>query len=210
MRRYFELRRTHLPTFEEIKEYFEDVWKSAGYEDKYQEETYRKTGLEQLREFIARQNAQPLEAREIQFEKGFRWDLDDIAVEGRIDQINPLGDHPFVPRPTDQGLREVELVDYKTGKPRPPSEADKSLQLSVYALAARREMGLEPVRLSLYYLTNNQVVSTVRSAKQLDAAVEKIREVADQIRAQRFEPSPGFACKWCDYVPICPAHEENF
>ena len=210
VRRYFELRRTHLPTFEEIKEYFEDVWKSAGYEDKYQEETYRKTGLEQLREFIARQNAQPLEAREIQFEKGFRWDLDDIAVEGRIDQINPLGDHPFVPRPTDQGLREVELVDYKTGKPRPPSEADKSLQLSVYALAARREMGLEPVRLSLYYLTNNQVVSTVRSAKQLDAAVEKIREVADQIRAQRFEPSPGFACKWCDYVPICPAHEENF
>jgi len=42
------------------------------------------------------------------------------------------------------------------------------------------------------------------------ASMGTSREVADQIRAQRFEPSPGFACKWCDYVPICPAHEENF
>ncbi len=79
----------------------------------------------------------------------------------------------------------------------------------MYALAARREMKLEPVRLSLYYLTNNQAVSTVRSVKQLEEAVEKIREVAAEIRAHHFDPKPGFACKWCDYVPICPAHEEG-
>lgn len=197
VRHYFELRRKSLPSFEEMKKYFESVWKSAGYEDSYQEETYRRTGLDQLREFVALQNARPLEAGEIELEKGFRLALGDILLEGRIDQINPLGDH------------QVELVDYKTGRPRPASEADKSLQLSVYALAARRELRLEPARLSLYYLTNNQSVSTVRTAKQLEEAAEKIREVAGQIRAQRFEPTPGFACKWCDYVPICPAHEEE-
>jgi ATP-dependent DNA helicase UvrD/PcrA len=197
VRRYFELRRTRLPTFAEMKEYFESVWKRAGYEDPYQEETYRRAGFEQLREFVALQNTRPLEPGEIELEKGFRLELGDILLEGRIDQINPLGDH------------QVELVDYKTGKPRPASEAEKSLQLSVYALAARRELKLEPVRLSLYYLTNNQTVSTVRSPKQLDETVEKIREVAHEIRAQRFEPSPGFACRWCDYVPICPAHEES-
>ena len=69
-------------------------------------------------------------------------------------------------------------------------------------------MKLEPVRLSLYYLTNNQAVSTVRSVKQLEETVEKIREVAAEIRAHHFDPKPGFVCKWCDYVPICPAHEE--
>jgi ATP-dependent DNA helicase UvrD/PcrA len=197
VRRYFELRRAHIPTFEEMKEYFESVWKSAGYEDSYQEETYRRAGLAQLHEFVALQNARPLEAGGIELEKGFRLELGDILLEGRIDQINPVGDH------------QVELVDYKTGRPRPASEAGKSLQLSVYALAARRELKLEPVRLSLYYLSNNQTVSTVRSPKQLDETVEKIREVAGQIRARRFQPSPGFACKWCDYVPICPAHEES-
>ena len=133
----------------------------------------------------------------IQGQGGTGITLGDSLLEGRIDQISPLGDH------------QAELVDYKTGKPRPPSEAEKSLQLSVYALAARREMKLEPVRLSLYYLTNNQAVSTVRSPKQLEETVEKIRAVAAEIRAQHFDPKPGFVCKWCDYVPICPAHEES-
>src|SRR5207245_10565899 len=172
------------------------AWKGAGFEDAYQEETYRRAGLEQLREFVARQNSQPLGGDANQLEKVFRLELGDILLEGRIDQISPLGDH------------QAELVDYKTGKPRPPSEAEKSLQLSVYALAARREMKLEPVRLSLYYLTNHQAVSTVRSPKQLEETVEKILGVAAEIRAQHFDPKPGFVCKWCDYVPICPAHEE--
>jgi len=197
VRHYFDLRRTHLPEFEELEEFFRGAWKGAGFEDAYQEETYRKAGLEQLREFLTRQNSEKLEAGGIQLEKVFRLELGDILLEGRIDQINPLGDH------------QAELVDYKTGKPRPASEAAKSFQLSVYALAARRELKLEPVRLSLYYLTNNQAVSTVRSVKQLEETVEKIREVAAEIRAHHFDPKPSFVCKWCDYVPICPAHEEG-
>jgi putative RecB family exonuclease len=107
------------------------------------------------------------------------------------------------------GAPPVELIDYKTGRPRSQKEADKSLQLSVYALAARRQLKLEPARLTLYYLTNNQTVSTVRTTKDLDVALEKIREVAGQIRSLIFDPTPGFICKWCDFVPICPAHEDK-
>ena len=58
-----------------------------------------------------------------------------MVLEGRIDQINPLPDH------------SVELVDYKTGRPPSQKDADKSLQLSVYALAARDQMHLNPTRL---------------------------------------------------------------
>ena len=104
----------------------------------------------------------------------------------------------------------VELIDYKTGRPRSQKDADKSLQLSVYALAAKRELQMEPVRLTFYNLTNNQPVSTVRSAKDLDKALGEIREVAGKIRSLMFDPKPGFACKYCDFVPICPAHEEDF
>ena len=66
-------------------------------------------------------------------ETSFSLDLGEVSLEGRIDQINPL----------DQGgERTVELVDYKTGKPRSQKDADQSLQLSVYALAAQEQMKL--------------------------------------------------------------------
>ncbi len=99
-----------------------------------------------------------------------------MVLEGRIDQINPLPDHA------------VELVDYKTGRPPSQKDADKSLQLSVYALAARDQMQLNPTRLTFYSLTNNEPVCSVRTPKDLDVVIREIREVAAQIRQQLFPP----------------------
>lgn len=104
---------------------------------------------------------------------------------------------------------EVELIDYKTGRPKTQKDADKSLQLSVYALAAKQALGLRPVRLTFYNLSNNETVSSIRTVKDLEDVVGEIRLVAEAIREQRFEPTPGFACRFCDYVPICPAQEEE-
>ncbi len=196
VRRYFELRRQGPVKFDQLQAHFEQIWKGAGFEDDYQERAYKKAGLEQLRVFVSRNEIftiLPLAA-----EAHFALDLGDIVLEGRIDQINPLPD------------QSVELVDYKTGRPPSQKDADKSLQLSVYALAARDQMHLNPTRLTFYSLTNNEVVRTVRTPKSLDAVIGEIRAVADQIRKQLFPPKPGFACKYCDYELICPAHEETF
>ena len=194
-RRYFELRRQGPVQFEQLQVHFEQIWKGAGFEDDYQEQAYKKAGLEQLRVFVSRHETVtmlPLAA-----EAHFSLDLGDVVLEGRIDQINPLPDH------------SVELVDYKTGRPPSQKDADKSLQLSVYALAARDQMHLNPTRLTFYSLTNNEAVRTVRTPKDLDLVVGEIHEVATQIRKQLFPPQPGFACKYCDYELICPAHEES-
>jgi DNA helicase-2/ATP-dependent DNA helicase PcrA len=195
-RRYFELRRKGRVKFEQLQEHFEQIWKSAGFEDDYQEQAYKKAGLEQLHAFVSRHETVtvlPLAA-----EAHFSLDLGDVVLEGRIDQINPLTDH------------SVELVDYKTGRPPSQKETDKSLQLSIYALAARDQMQLNPARLTFYSLTNNEPVRTVRTSKELDLVLTQIRETAAQIRQQLFAPKPGFACKYCDYELICPAHEQNF
>jgi ATP-dependent DNA helicase UvrD/PcrA len=209
VRHYFELRQKGEPRFDEIEKFYIAIWKKVGFEDDYQEETYKKAGLEQLRQFVERHKDSKVPAKKIRFEEHFAFDFGDIVMEGRIDQIDPL-ELPKSPGPVKRdGGPPVELIDYKTGRPRSQKEADKSLQLSVYALAARRQLNLNPERLTLYYLTNNQTVSTVRTAKDLDAALEKIREVAAQIRSLLFDPTPGFICKWCDFVPICPAHEDK-
>jgi DNA helicase-2/ATP-dependent DNA helicase PcrA len=196
VRRYFELRRQGAARFEDLEAFYLRAWKDAGFEDEYQEQSYKRAGLEQLREFARRHESAA--ALPLDMEAHFALDLGDLVLEGRVDQINPFGD----------GDHSVELVDYKTGRPRSQKDADHSLQLSVYALAARDGMKMKPLRLAFYNLTDNQPVWTVRTHQDLDKALREIREVAEQIRQMIFHPTPGFACKWCDYQSICPAHEE--
>ncbi len=201
VRHYFKLRKDGEVAFEELSEFYLGSWKNSGFEDPYQEETYRKSGLTQLREFTDRHNALPIAAESVRMEVHFELPMEGVVLEGRIDQVNPV-------EPRQPHL--VQLVDYKTGRPRTQKDADKSLQLSVYALAARNQMGLEPQRLVFYNLTNNQPVASVRTQKEMDAVQQKILAVAEEVRRMIFPPTPGFVCRYCEFVPICPAHEEDF
>ena len=196
VKRFIEqLRKGVKLSFEEVARIFETEWSSAGFEDEYQEAEYKKDGLEQLRAFHAGMIASPPQVREQ--EKGFELPLENnVIIAGRIDQINSLG------------RNDVEIVDYKTGKPRKDADARKDMQLSLYALAAQEILELHPVRLVFHYLQNNQVQVTTRDAKQLDEAQKIVQEAAADIRAGEFPPKPGFICRGCAYKPICPAHEE--
>ena len=198
VRYYFELRRTSMPSFDAVQEFFEGAWKDVGFEDAYQERAYRKAGLEQLCAFVERHNALPVPATEIRMEEDFACDLGDVTLEGRIDLVRPLDD------------RGVELVDYKTGRPRSQKDADESLQLSVYALAARESLKLDPARLTFYNLTSNEPVSTARTPRDLENMKQEILAVAGQIRQKLFPAQPGFVCRYCNYRMICPAHEKMF
>ncbi|HVS89855.1 MAG TPA: ATP-dependent DNA helicase [Candidatus Acidoferrum sp.] len=181
--------------FEEVERIFETEWSSAGFEDEYQEGEYKKDGIEQLRAFHAAMIQEPPSVREQ--EKGFELPLENnVIVAGRIDQINSLG------------RTDVEIVDYKTGKPKKDADARKDLQLSIYALAAKEIFELNPVRLVFHYLQNNQIQVTTRDAKQLNEAQKIVLETAADIRAGEFRAKPGFVCRSCAYKPICPAHEE--
>ena len=202
VRRYFELRAKGEASFEAVKEFYEASWRKSGFEDEYQEQAYKQAGLEQLRAFVEKQGSS--ETLPLGMESYFSLDLGEVLLEGRIDQINPLVSRA----PADEDA--VELIDYKTGRPRSQKDADSSLQLSVYALAAQEEMKLKPRRLTFYCLSNNQPVHTVRTEQDLKAVKAEILTVAERIRQSHFPAAPGFVCKFCDYRPICPAHEENF
>ena len=181
--------------FEDVAGIYQREWSAAGFEDAYQEEEYRRAGLDQLEAFYKSCVAAPADV--LHQEKSFELVLDhNIVVTGRMDQINRLGP------------REVEIVDYKTGNPREERDAKRSLQLSLYALAVRDQLELKPVRLTFYNLATNEPVSAARDDKQLKEAVSKVQEVAGQIRAGQFPAAPGFYCRTCEYQPLCPAHEQ--
>ncbi len=197
IKRFIEqLRKSVKLSFEEVARIFETEWSSAGFEDDYQEAEYKKDGIEQLRMFHAAMIEAP--PKVLEQEKGFELPLENgVIIAGRIDQINSLG------------RKDVEIVDYKTGKPKKEAEARKDLQLSIYALAAKEILELNPVRLAFHYLQNNQILATTRDEKQLDEAQGIVLEAAGQIRAGQFPAKPGFVCRSCAYKPICPAHEES-
>jgi RecB family exonuclease len=191
-----QLRKNAVLPFDEVTRIFETEWTSAGFEDDYQEGEYKKDGIEQLRAFHASMmESQP---KIIEQEKAFELPLENnVIIAGRIDQINSLGG------------KDVEVIDFKTGKPKNESQARKDLQLSIYALATREILELNPVRLAFHYLQTNEMLVTTRDAKQLDDAQKIVQEAAADIRAGEFAPKPGFGCRNCAYKPICPAHEES-
>jgi DNA helicase-2/ATP-dependent DNA helicase PcrA len=191
-----ELKNGRVLPFEEVARKFELEWTSAGFEDAYQEQEYKKEGLAQLRAFHEKTIASPPAV--IAQEKAFELPLENnVVLTGRIDQVNQLGDG------------EEEIVDYKTGKPRDAEKARKDVQLSAYALAAREVFDWNPARLTFYFLQTNEGVSTSRDEKQLKKLRTEIQEAAADIRAGEFPAKPGFACRYCDFVSICPAREQG-
>ena len=190
-----ESRKRALLSPAELLTIYEREWKSAGFPDQYQEEEYRKAGREQLEAFHRSFTAHPPDV--LYQEKPFELRLEaDLVVSGRIDQVNRL----------DQ--RKVEIVDYKTGKVRSQDKAADDIQLSIYALASSEAFDLEPERLVFHYLMSDEMITSRRDGRALDQAKERIAEIAGQIRAGDFQPKPGRNCGYCDFKPLCPAHEQ--
>ena len=116
---------------------------------------------------------------------------------GRIDRIDRAADSSIV------------ITDYKTGKPQSQEDADESLQLSVYALAAREKWGYRVDQLVFHNLQENASVISRRTDLQLEEARLKVETVAQNIAAGKFEATPGFCCSFCPYRNLCPATEKR-
>ena len=180
---------------QEVKHAFRAEFAKAAIEDAYQRTLYERQGLEQLEQFLAaRASETPPEV--LDTERTFSVEIGGAKIRGRIDRL-------------DQADGGVAIVDYKTGKPKDQDEADESLQLSIYAIAAQRQWQLEPRRLVFYNLENNQAVTTERSPKDLEKAEQQVRMAVQNIEQGNFEPNPGWHCRWCAYRSLCPATEER-
>ncbi len=180
---------------EELLEQFRFALASAGIADRYQYELYLRQGKEQLQQFLeaARNSPRP---EVMETERKFELLVGSSKLAGRVDRIDRTGPD------------SVAIVDYKTGKPQSQEDADKSLQLSLYALAARDAWGKHADRLIFYNLENNTPVFTTRNDGELEAAKIRVQKVADQIAEGNFAAKPGYHCAFCPYRNLCPATEK--
>jgi CRISPR/Cas system-associated exonuclease Cas4 (RecB family) len=100
-------------------------------------------------------------------------------------------------------------VDYKTGKARPQEDADESLQLSIYAIAAREKWGYHVGDVVFHNLEGNVEVVSRRTDFQLEQARERVFNAAQHIAAGNFNPKLGFHCTFCAFRGLCPAREKQ-
>jgi RecB family exonuclease len=197
LRTYYDAVRLQRPmSLDQLIELFRSDLAQADLQDRYQHELYEKQGVEQLREFLAVAERAPT-PDVLHTEHEFNLQIGSATVVGRIDRIDRLSHD------------RVVIVDYKTGRPRTQEDADESLQLSIYACAARESFGYESERLAFYNLEDNSLVATTRSSEQLEDAKAKVHDVAEKIAAGHFEPKPGFQCNFCAYRNLCPATEKR-
>lgn len=186
------------PSLPALIEMLDRSWISEGYADADEEARYRDQAEDVLRRFHA-ENA-PVYRLPAAIEQRFEIDVDGVTVSGQIDRLDRHDDGSW------------EVIDYKTNRKLPPrSRVDANLQLSIYHLAAREVWGVEPARLTLYFLLPGQPMSTSRTQRQLDETRRRILTVAERIDQELFEPRPNPLCGWCSFRGICPAfrHERE-
>jgi DNA helicase-2/ATP-dependent DNA helicase PcrA len=180
---------------DEILEMFRADLASTGIPDRYQYELYLRQGIEQLRQFLELAKIHPV-PDVLETERRFELRVGGARLAGRVDRIDRA--------PADT----VTIVDYKTGKPKSQEDADDSLQLSLYALAAKEVWGERAETLVFYNLENNTAVCTTRTESEIEEAKARILDAAERIANCEFDAEPGYHCNLCPYRNLCPATEK--
>jgi putative RecB family exonuclease len=185
------------PSVEELMEMLEGVWVSEGFRDEGEERTYRDHGRQVLAQYH-RENAEDYRIP-VALEFRFSIEVEGVQVNGTIDRMDRIPGGGY------------EIIDYKTNRRLPPAaRIEKDLQLSMYHLAAKEVWGIEPERLTLYYLLPGQRMTTTRTAQDVDELRRRIATIAERVAAGKFEPRENPLCDWCDYKAMCPIFRHQY
>ncbi|RJS14238.1 PD-(D/E)XK nuclease family protein [Corallococcus sp. H22C18031201] len=171
---------------------YREAWTSEGLSglDLFQQ------GLCILQDFVRLQGR--VDARDIlAVEKEFRLPVGPFTVLGFIDRVDWVDDET------------VHVIDYKSNYQLfSRDELDASLQLSLYALAARRLWPwAKKVRLSMWMLRHGVLQETTRTEEQLEAALAYVETLGQQMESSEAFPArlnPN--CVHCDHRRHCPAY----
>ena len=178
----------------ELSGLLEAGWRRGGFGDSEEERQLRAKAATALQLYHERFRDEPAEP--LWFERAFSFRLGPHHLRGRVDRVDRMPDGGY------------ELIDYKTGRPKTPSQLRDDVQLSLYAVGAREAWRLEAASQSYYYVLDNEKVSVPRAEADADWLRDTVLEVGDGILAQGFEPTPSYAaCSVCDYRIVCPAAE---
>jgi len=182
------------PSLDRLMSLFGAAWRRAGFGESDDELQFRERALDALRRYHARASASAASPRWV--ERKFDFRVGRHHLRGRVDRVDELPGGGY------------ELIDYKTGDPKPERELESDVQLAIYRLAAREAWDLEAASGSYWYVLADEKVAVGGSPDERERVEGVVLEVGEGILGQDFEPRPSpEICSWCDFRLICPASE---
>jgi DNA helicase II / ATP-dependent DNA helicase PcrA len=181
-------------SLERLMALFAVAWRRSGFGESDDELQFREKAIDALHRYHAREVASGSQPRWV--ERKFDFRIGPHHLRGRVDRVDELPGGGY------------ELIDYKTGDPKPQRELESDVQLAIYRLAAREAWRLEGAAGSYWYVLADEKVAVGGSPDDLERVEGVVLEVGDGILGQDFEPRPSpEICSWCDFRLICPASE---
>ncbi len=172
-------------------------WESVEFEYSIRKGKFKEQAVDILKRYV--QICSKDKPNVLATEHEFFFDMNNVRIKGKIDRI-------------DNGTSGKKVVDYKTSKK--SSAAKNSMQLAIYCIYLEQHdkeslKGI-PESATLYFLRDEEQPKHSHSFTKTELIMtrNKIKEVAQNIRASNFEPIKGAHCEWCDYKNLaCPAWE---
>lgn len=174
---------------EELLNLLDIHWIDEWYESKEQKEKYFKQAKQSLKKFYEQVKDQPLQTEAV--EKFFNLKIKNYTLKGVIDRIdrNPDG--------------TINIIDYKTGKPKDKLLPEDKVQLLIYQIAAEEIFKDKVNKLIYYYLDDNSSLEFIGQDKDMAKIKENIITQINQINSSNFAATPGWCCQFCDFANIC-------
>jgi len=179
-----------------LLEIYKESWIPIGYASLAHQNRMKQEGQKMLQNFFIKFHNQ--NNKIINLEKLFKIKLTkDIYITGKIDRVDLHKNN------------EIEIIDYKTGRQPDEKILKKSLQLSIYALAASDtnlfNKKISQVNLTFYFLQNLEKVTVKRTNEEIKQVKKEIIDLVSKIRKEAYSPNVGPICDFCPYRIICEA-----
>ncbi|TSC63664.1 MAG: hypothetical protein G01um1014106_451, partial [Parcubacteria group bacterium Gr01-1014_106] len=177
------------PSREDALVWFDQQWIPDGYMSPEHAAARKEAGRTALQAYLSKY-PELLRTPPLAVEVPFSLQLSTTRVTGRIDRIDRA----------ENGA--VIITDFKTGEGK-GKDASTDTQLSIYALATRKALGLEPAKLRFAYVETGAEEASTRTQEQDIQTAQHIEDVASRIRRGEFQATPGYWCRFCDFRKIC-------
>ncbi len=203
---------TAIPTLPEALNFLDKEWNKTTFEQKgYASAAKELEGYAEGRRIVESYYAQnpALIPPPVSVEMKSTLDIDGLSLISIVDRIDYLGNG------------RIKILDYKTGKTvqREPDQLYMYQKVAenspaIKALVQAKDPSIKEVRvaeLSFYHLPTLTEMKFDRAPdKEIFEFWQHVLQVADKIRAGKFDPTPGEnQCRWCDYRNLCPVFTEK-
>jgi len=182
------------PTEEEMIELYEKNWVRGGYDSSKHEQLRKEQGEKILREYYRKIYSK--DEKILNLEENFTVHTAEYSFGGKVDRIDLVEEVG--------GVKQVRIVDYKTGKVKKEAEIKNDLQLPLYAIFVEQKLGYKVVGARYIFLEEGVSIDVDLSEKRREKAKERMEELVGKIQSKDFTADPdSFKCSMCDYRSVC-------